>query len=173
MVKKLCYIILLLGTVASVRAQKDISADVQVWSNIRLATFHSGWDAGWNGAGLAVGVQRSLKKNFRGLLAGEAGAAGVGNYVAGKAGLSIPIQLGSSRWAYTPGFNLLQGMTLTRPHPLYMWGVEQTNTIGFRLNNTSGPGLVLAFRLYGFPGYIEFSEVNSFVDLTLGVRYTF
>lgn len=183
MVKKLCHIILLLGMAALVHAQQDttapmqdqqgITVEVQAWANVRLATLHSGWDLGRNGAVLSVGVDKPLKKGFRGMLTGEVGAAGIGNYLAWKAGVSIPFQLGSSRWAFTPGLSLLQGMTLARPDLIYMWGFDQANAIDFKLKNSSGPGFVLGFRLYGFPGYREYSKVNSFVDLRLGVRYTF
>ena len=173
MVKRLFQLILILGTGTLAHSQHDISIQVQTWANVRLANLHSGWDPGWNGAGLSAGVTKSLKSNFQGMLAGEAGAAGVGNYVALKAGASLPFQLGSSRWAYSPGFNLMQGMMLTRPDLIYMWGVEQTNAIDFRVKNSSGPGLVLGFSLYGFSGYNEYSKVNSFIDLRLGVRYTF
>lgn len=173
MVKRLFHILLLLGIGTLAHSQKDLSIHVQTWGNVRLTSLHSGWDPGWNGVGLSAGVNKSLKSNFQGMLAGEAGAAGVGNYVALKAGASLPFQLGSSRWEYSPGFNLLQGMTLTRPDLIYMWGLEQTNAINFRLKNSSGPGLVIGFRLYGFPGYSEYSKVNTFLDLRLGVRYSF
>ena len=165
--------ILLLGTTTLAHSQQDISIQVHTWANVRLANFHSGWDPGWNGAGLSAGITKSLKSNFQGIFAGEMGAAGVGNYVALKAGASLPLQLGTSRWVYSPGFNILQGMMLARPDLIYMWGVEQTNAIDLRLKDSSGPGLVLGFRLYGFPGYSEYSKVNSFVDMRLGVRYTF
>jgi hypothetical protein len=32
---------------------------------------------------------------------------------------------------------------------------------------------VLGFRLYGFPGYSQYSRVHTFFDLNAGVRYTF
>jgi hypothetical protein len=172
-VKRIQHIILLLVIFTPGHAQRDISVDVEAWANVRLATPHSGWDAGRNGGGFSMGIQTSLKSHFRAIASGELGAAGIGNYVAVKAGITRALALGSSRWAFSPGINLLQGMTLSRPGPVYMWGLEQTNAIDFRLKNVSGPGLLIGFRLYGFPGYERYSMVRSFFDLRAGVRYTF
>ncbi|MGW8314407.1 MAG: hypothetical protein ACWGNV_02315 [Bacteroidales bacterium] len=173
MVKQITYILLLLGMSVMGLAQKGISVDLQAWANVRLATSHSGGDAGWNGSGISVGVQKLMENNFQAMASGEIGAAGIGNYLAAMAGIGRPIGLGSTRWVYTPGLQLLQGMTLSRPRPLYMWGLEQFNAIDFKLKKSSGPGLVLGFRCYGFPGYSEFSNINTFFDLRAGVRYTF
>ena len=173
MVKKLLYIILLLKVATPGHAQKSISIEVQAWANVRLAALNSGWDAGRNGGGLSLGVHKQFKEIFIASASGEIGAAGIGNYLAVKAGAGKPIGLGTSRWVYTPGFHLLQGMALARPHPLYMWGLEQSNAIDFKLKNASGPGFVFGFRFYGFPGYSKYSEVHSFVDLKAGLRYTF
>lgn len=173
MVKRISYILLLLGMSVMGLAQKSISVEVQAWANVRLATTHSGGDAGWNGGGISAGAQKLLEKNFQAMASGEIGAAGIGNYMAVKAGIGRPIELGSSRWVYTPGFQLLQGMSLSRPQAMYMWGLELSNAFDFQLKNSSGPGLVLGFRCYGFPGYSEFSSVNTFLDLRAGVQYTF
>ncbi len=173
MVKKLLYIILLLKIATPGHAQKGISIDIQAWANMRLATTHSGGDAGWNGGGISAGIHQLLLEHIQAGVYGEIGAAGIGNYLAVKAGAGRPIGLGSSRWIYTPGIHFLQGMALSRPHPLYMWGFEQSNAIDFKLKNASGPGLVLGFRFYGFPGYSMYSEVHSFVDLKAGLRFTF
>ena len=170
---RLSPVILLLMLATNGHAQRAIPVEVQAWANIRLATLHDSWDAGGNGGGISVGITTALKHNIRVTASGEAGAAGVGNYAAGKAGIGVPITLGASKWAYTPGFSLLQGMTLSRPNPLYMWGVEQTNVIGLRVKNESGPGLVIGFRLYGFPGYDRYSKIRTFFDLRAGVRYNF
>lgn len=173
MVRKLQYIVLFLAISVTVHAQEGISIDAQVWTNVRLATFYSGGDAGWNGGGLSVGIRKPLKNNFSARISGELGAAGIGNYVAVIAGIGMPIEMGATRWTYTPGFNVLQGMEMARPTPLYMWGLEQTNAIDLRLKKQSGPGLVIGFRIYGFPGYVRYSEVHSFFDLKAGLRYTF
>jgi len=170
---KLSYIVFLLGIPILGYAQQGISVEVQGWTNIRLATTHSGWDAGWNGGGISVGIDKPLKENLQVMVSGELGAAGVSNYLAGLTGVSRPLGLGSSKWIYTPGFHILQGMALSRPHPLYMWGLEQTNKMEFRVKGLSGPGLIIGFRFYGFPGYDRYSEVHSFFDLRAGVSYTF
>ena len=170
---RLSPVIVWMAVAACANAQRIISVEVQAWSNIRLAAVHTGWEGGGNGGGISAGSAGARKHSIRVMASGEAGAAGVGNYAAGKAGIGVPITLGTSKWAYTPGVSLLQGMTLSRPNPLYMWGVEQTNAIGLRVKNESGPGLVIGFRLYGFPGYDTYSKVRTFFDLRAGVQYTF
>jgi hypothetical protein len=172
-VKRIRHIILLLVIFTPGHAQRDISVDVEAWANVRLATLQSGWDAGRNGGGFSVGVQTSLKSHFRAIASGELGAAGVGNYLAVKGGINRPLALGSSRWTFSPGLNLIQGMALSRPNPLYMWGIEQANAFDLRFKNASGPGLLVGFRMYGFPGYVPYSKVRSYFDLRAGVRYTF
>lgn len=170
---KLHLTLLLLAICMVDYAQQGISVDVEVWGNLRLATNHSGYDPGRNGGGISVGLLKSLTPHFPARLSVEFGAAGTGNYLAGKAGLERPVEIGKSRWIYIPGFSLLQGASLFRPGSLYMWGLEQTNAVRFRLTNTGGPGLVIGFRYYGFPGYQEFSSIHHFFDVKAGLRYTF
>ena len=165
---------LLLLTIATVAdAQQGLSTEIQAWANVRLATPSSGWDPGRNGGGIAVGIRKTLTGNFLASVSGEMGAAGIGNYLALKAGAGMPLEWGASRWVYTPELHVLQGMALARPDPLYMWGLEQTHAIDVRLKDQSGPGLVIGLRFYGFPGYSEFSPIRSFFDLKAGLRYTF
>lgn len=173
MVKKLLQLILLIGVFTSGHAQKVISPDVEAWINLRMTTNHSGYDPGLNGGGVAVGMHQSLKKNFHSYYSVEFGSAGITNYLAAKAGLKRPLAIHSSKWIYSPGFNVLQGIGLFRPDPLYMWGLEQSNSLDLKLHGQSGPGLIIGFRYYGFPGYSEYSKVHNFFDIRAGFKYTF
>lgn len=170
---KLQHMLLLFAICGVGYAQQGISVDTEVWGNLRMATNHSGYDPGRNGGGVSVGLQKPIIPHYPARLAVEFGAAGTGNYLAAKAGIERPVEIGTSRWNYIPGLNLLQGAALFRPKSLYMWGVEQTNVVQFRMKNTGGPGLVIGFRYYGFPGYQEYSPIRHFFDIRTGLRYTF
>jgi hypothetical protein len=147
--------------------------DVEAWMNLRVAARNSGYDPGLNGGGLSVGFQDTLIRGFGLCVSIEAGAAGIGNYFSGKAGFRRRIPFPAARMSYTPGLNLVQGMALFRPGVLYMWGVEQTNSLDFLFKGYSGPGLVVGFRYYGFPGYADYSRISAFFDVRMGLRYTF
>lgn len=156
-----------------VNAQQGTSFEVGAWTNYRLAAVHSGTDPGLNGAGISVGLNTTIHNRFEPRISGELGAAGAGFYIAGIAGAGIQISFASPDLVYTPGINLLQGAGLFRPNLLYMWGIEQTNVISLKLKNASMPGVLLAMRYNGFPGYAAYSEINHFLDLRIGLNYRF
>jgi hypothetical protein len=54
-----------------------------------------------------------------------------------------------------------------------MWGLEQKNFIAYRFDNGSALGLILAFRLYAFPAYADYSSVYRFLDLNMGIAFRF
>jgi len=173
MVKKIRCTLLLLGMFSIGQAQEPWPVDLEAWFNLRVAAHHSGYDPGANGAGLSVGLHRDLNTSLAFRFALETGTAGIGNYLSGKAGLQKSLEFPSGRIRFTPGIEVLQGMAFFRPHVLYMWGLEQTNALDYKLRGSSGPGLVLGFRYYGFPGYAAYSKVNAFYDVRIGLRYTF
>lgn len=173
MVKKYIILYCLLTITGLVHAQQGISVEVGAWTNYRLAAVHTGLDPGGNGAGISLGLNTTLHQGMEPRISGELGAAGTGFYIAGSAGAGIRIPFSSPGFVYTPGINVLQGAGLFRPDLLYMWGLEQSNVISFRLKNASMPGILLALRYYGFPGYSVYSEVNHFLDLRLGMVYRF
>lgn len=173
MVKKWIILYCLLAITGLVHAQQGISVEVGAWTNYRLFAVHTGIDPGGNGAGISLGLNTTLQHGMEPRISSELGAAGTGFYIAGSAGAGIQIAFSSSALVYTPGINVLQGAGLFRPDLLYMWGVEQTNVFSIRLKNVSMPGLLLALRYYGFPGYSAYSEINHFLDLRLGLVYRF
>lgn len=173
MVRKLLQLILVIGIITPGHSQQRISTDVEAWVNIRMTTNNTGYDPGLNGGGVGVGIQKSLKKSLQSYFSVEFGSAGITNYLAVKAGLSKPIAIQTSKWVYSPGFNVLQGIGLFRSNPLYMWGLEQFNSLDFKFNGSSGPGLILGFRYYGYPGYDQYSKVHNFFDIRAGLKYTF
>lgn len=173
MVKKWIILYCLLTLPGMVHAQQRMTFEMGAWTNYRLVAIHSGIDPGANGAGISVGLNTILHHWIEPRISGELGAAGTGFYIAGSAGAGIQIPLSSSDFVYTPGINVLQGAGLFRPDLLYMWGLEQTNAISLRLKNASTPGILLALRYYGFPGYSAYSEINHFMDLRIGLNYRF
>jgi|GEM_PF-2701135 len=173
MVKKRIIFFCLLISAGILSAQQRMSFEVGAWTNYRLASVHTGIDPGVNGAGISLGMNTTLHNRLAPRLSGELGAAGTGFYIAGSAGAGIEIPFSSSGLVYIPGISILQGAGLFRPGLLYMWGAEQSNIVSYRLNNGSLPGLLLAFRFYGFPGYATYSEINHFLDLRLGLVYRF
>jgi hypothetical protein len=106
-------------------------------------------------------------------VSGELGAAGLGFYSAGIAGLEYTLEIPSARMVYTPGLGLVQGAGLFSPGPLYMWGLEQTNLLSFASKKGSFPGILLSARYYGYPGYSAYSDINHFLDLRAGLIYRF
>jgi hypothetical protein len=173
MVKKWIILYCLLINTGLLHAQQGISIEAGAWTNYRLAAIHTGADPGGNGAGISVGLNTTLRHGIAPNVSGELGAAGTGFYIAGSLGAGMQIPLSASDFIYTPGISVLQGAGLFRPDLLYMWGLEQSNVFSLRLKNTSMPGILLALRYYGFPGYSEYSEINHFLDLRLGLVYRF
>jgi len=173
MVRIVIYIILLSFICNFSNAQKSGNLQTEVWTNYRFIASEAGFDPGINGGGISVGYNRQFLKDYQGNLSGEFGAAGLSNYVAFTAGLARDFRLKASGIVVVPGISLFQGMALFKPSPLYMWGVEQLNFVGYRLKNSSIPGVVLGFRFYGFPGYSAYSNVNRFLDVRAGLRFVF
>ena len=173
MVKQIFIFLILLNIFSTVVSQEKLSVHIETWVNYRFLTNQFTPDPGINGAALSVGVQRSISRNWHSGLAAEFGAAGAGNYFAVAAGITREVHAKSTSLVFKPGINLLQGMALFKPDPIYIWGLEQANFFGFRLKNGSAPGVILGVRYYGFPGYAAYSETSSFMDIRAGIRYMF
>ncbi|WP_194776885.1 hypothetical protein [Pararhodonellum marinum] len=165
----IAFLVLLLPYVTMAQ---DFKWDANVHNFQRLAyQGNAGW--GWNGAALSGSYffeHRSKTKIETGL---EYGFNGISHYVFAKGAYHYVNTISDSRWWYSAGGQIFQGMALFRPSPLYMGGLGVEASINYQLRPKLALGLSMGLRHYGSPAYGKYSQVNRFWDLPIGLHFRF
>lgn len=128
---------------------------------------------GWNGTGLGISRFFTQQSNRRIEAGAEYGFNGIAHYIFLKGGYHYTAQIKASKWNYTAGGYVLQGVALFRPSPLYMAGAGIAGSMNFQLSEGFIIGLSAGLRWYISPAYGEYALSNRFLDLPIGLHFRF
>lgn len=115
------------------------------------------WDPGWSASGAEVTFRQSLDSpwgplSFR--LGLEYAGAGLGSQISLPLGLFwSPFKAVQPGLSWSLGFQILPGLTLTRPRPLFLWGTEAGGEIRWTWENGWHAGLGASLRQTSCPEY--------------------
>jgi hypothetical protein len=169
--KKLTIILVVALGFFQLSAQEKTLIDFGIARHYRLFT-DSSYDFGKSGASLRISTEFPL--SAVNICPGiELGSSTISNYLAGTIGVYHQFPLTNSKFSIRTGINSLHGALLFQQSPLYLFGFSEETSLNISNERNNKLAIFLEARYLSSPGYKEYSTINRFLELHLGIRYSF
>ena len=158
--------------ISSAAAQSD-GIELGMAKHFRMIVPGQGFDPGGNGFSIGVKVNFDLSNPFHVKVGAEAGSNGIGNYVGSLAGIYRTVNLPAEKLSLEFGLNTMHGFALFHQGGIYLLGFAEENILYYHLANGKRIGCGIELQFLSSPAYSVYSQVNSFIDLHIGLSYIF
>ena len=165
------HILIMLLLFSASQAQFN-GVEIAVSKNYRMLTPGAGFDPGGNGVSLRANLNFHLNEKFISSVGGELGANGIGNYVSSAIGIHRLFDHPGGKFSFSAGLTTQHGIALFHPSGLYVLGIGEVNSLCYHLKEGRWIAMFVEFRYYSSPGYARISEINSFLDLQIGLQFS-
>jgi len=168
--KKLILLLILTSISVGALAQSK-TLEFEISPHYRLISKASGFDPGPNGSSFSIAYAVPVYTQW-GFQSGlEIGTNGIATYSGIIVGIQHRIVLPWKKFHISTGIHTMQGAALFQQNALYMARIYSKHGLAYAFNSRSQVILYLKPAYIVSPSYKEYSAVNAFFDLDLGISF--